>query len=31
LELLGRHLGMFTENLNVTGELAVKIIDDIEK
>ena len=31
LDMIGKHLGMFTENLNVTGELAVKIIDDIEK
>ena len=29
LELLGKHLGMFTDKLNVSGELGVKIIDDI--
>lgn len=31
LELLGKHLGMFTDKLNVTGELGVKIIDNIPK
>jgi len=31
LDSIGKHLGMFTENLKVTGELEVKIIDDIEK
>lgn len=30
LELLGRHLGMFNDKLNVTAEGAVKIIDDIK-
>lgn len=30
LELLGKHLGMFTDKLNLTGELGVKIIDDID-
>jgi len=30
-ELIGKHLAMFTENLNVTGEMMVKIVDDIEK
>ena len=30
-ELIGKHLAMFTENLNVTGEMAVKIVDDIKK
>lgn len=29
LELLGRHMGMFTDNLKVTGDLGVQIIDDI--
>jgi len=29
LEMLGKHLGMFKDNINVTGELGVKIIDDI--
>lgn len=30
LELLGKHLGMFKDNINITGNLGVKIIDDIE-
>jgi len=30
LELLGKHLGMFTDRLNVTGEI-VQIIDDVPK
>lgn len=29
LELLGRHLGMFNDKLNVNAEMAVKIVDDI--
>jgi phage terminase small subunit len=29
LELLGRHMGMFTDNVNHTGAVAVKIVDDI--
>lgn len=29
LELLGRHLGMFTENVNLSGEMGVTIIDDV--
>lgn len=29
LELLGRHLGMFNDKLNITGEGTVKIVDDI--
>jgi len=31
LELLGRHLSMFTDNLNLTGEVGVQIIDDIPR
>lgn len=30
LELLGKHLGMFTDRLNVNAEMAVKIVDDID-
>lgn len=30
LELLGKHLGMFTEKVNMTGSVPVKIVDDIE-
>lgn len=30
LELLGRHLGMFTDNVNLSGEVGVKVVDDIE-
>ena len=30
LELLGRHLGLFTDNVNLAGEVAVKVVDDIE-
>lgn len=30
LELLGKHLGMFTDNLKITGDLGVQIIDDID-
>lgn len=29
LELLGKHLGMFNEKLNINAEMAVKIVDDI--
>lgn len=29
LELLGKHHGMFKDNVNISGELGVKIIDDI--
>ncbi len=29
LELLGKHFGMFTSNVNVTASLGVQIIDDI--
>ncbi len=29
LELLGKHLGMFKDNVNISGDLGVKIIDDI--
>lgn len=29
LELLGKHFGMFTENINLTGDLGVEIINDI--
>ena len=31
LELLGRHLGMFTDNVNLTGTAPVQIINDIPK
>lgn len=30
LELLGRHLGMFTDNVNLSGEVGVRVVDDIE-
>jgi phage terminase small subunit len=30
LELLGKHLGMFNEKLNINAEMAVKIVDDID-
>ncbi len=30
LELLGRHLGMFADNVNLSGDVAVKVVDDIE-
>ena len=30
LELLGKHLGMFTDRLNVNAEMAVKIVDDVD-
>lgn len=31
LELLGKHLGMFNDKLNVNAEMAVKIVDDINE
>lgn len=30
LELLGKHIGLFTESVKVTGEMGVTIVDDIE-
>lgn len=30
LELLGKHLGMFKDNVNVNANLAVQIVDDIK-
>jgi len=30
LELLGKHLGMFKDNVNVNGNIGVTIVDDIE-
>jgi phage terminase small subunit len=29
LELMGKHLGLFTDKLNISGELGVKVIDNI--
>ena len=29
LELLGKHLGMFTDNVHLTGDMGVQIVDDI--
>lgn len=29
LELLGKHLNMFTDNLNITGDMGVQIVNDI--
>jgi phage terminase small subunit len=29
LELLGKHLGMFTDKINVNAEMMVKVVDDI--
>lgn len=29
LELLGKHLGMFTDNINLTGDVGVTIVNDI--
>lgn len=29
LELLGKHFGMFTDNINLHGDMGVQIIDDI--
>ena len=31
LELLGKHLGMFTDNINISGDVGVQIINDIPK
>lgn len=31
LELLGKHLGMFTDKFNINAEMAVKIVDDIDE
>jgi phage terminase small subunit len=31
LELLGKHQGLFTDNINISGGLGVKIIDDIPR
>lgn len=31
LELLGKHIGLFTDNVKLTGEMGVTIIDDIGK
>ncbi len=31
LELLGKHLGMFSEKMNIETDIGVKIIDDIPK
>ena len=31
LELMGKSIGMFTENINMTGELGVQIVNDIPK
>ena len=30
LELLARHLGMLNDNVNLSGDVAVKVVDDIE-
>ncbi len=30
-ELLGKHLGMFTDNIKLTGDVGVQIIDDIPR
>lgn len=29
LELLGKHLGLFTDNVRLTGDIGVQIVDDI--
>ena len=29
LELLGKHFGMFTDNVRLSGDVGVQIIDDI--
>jgi phage terminase small subunit len=29
-ELIGKHLGLFRDNLNVSGSLGVRIVDDID-
>ena len=31
LELLGKHLGMFTDNVKITGDVGVEILNDIPK
>ncbi|WP_413814406.1 hypothetical protein [Caproicibacter fermentans] len=31
LELLGRRLGLFTDNVNLSGEGAIQIVDNIPK
>ncbi|HOV68837.1 MAG TPA: terminase small subunit [Clostridia bacterium] len=31
LELLGKHLGMFTENVRISGDMGVEIVNDIPK
>ena len=31
LEDLGRHLGMFTDNVNLNGDIGVTIVDDVPK
>jgi len=31
IELAGRHLGMFTDNINLSGDVGVQIVDDIPK
>lgn len=31
LELLGKHFGMFTDNINLTGDVGVQIVNDIPK
>lgn len=31
LELLGRHNGMFTDNINLTGDVGVQILNDVPK
>ena len=31
LELLGKHLGMFTDNIHLTGDVGVEIINDIPR
>ncbi|MEM5769045.1 MAG: terminase small subunit, partial [Bacillota bacterium] len=30
LELLGKHFGMFTDKVNITGALPVQIVDDVD-
>ncbi|MFT3951190.1 MAG: terminase small subunit [Oscillospiraceae bacterium] len=31
VELAGKHLGMFTDNLSITGDMGVQIVNDIPK